>query len=41
MYNYLVWKTEALKGIFFLTEFKVKEVEKYDYLIIKALVKLW
>ena len=40
MYNYLVWKTEALKGIF-LTEFKVADVEKNDYLIIKELVKLW
>lgn len=24
-----------------MKEFKVKDVEKYDYLIIKKLVKLW
>ena len=40
MHNYLIWKTETLKGIC-LKEFKVKEIEKYDYLIIKELVKLW
>lgn len=25
----------------FIKDFKVKDVEKYDYLIIKELVKLW
>lgn len=25
----------------FIKEFEVKEVQKYDYLIIKELVKLW